>query len=149
MVMNTEETRAAQAGLTAVLGDLVSRARTTGGVVVFVSAPVPPGAPEQPESLFEVGEDLGLVSESADAFDGVDDLAAGLHDLAVDRIIIGGADVQESVRHTAMAGLACNFDVIVLADGTRQLGGAPVDWLADAEASGAMVKDVADIWLRM
>ncbi|MGW9825724.1 nicotinamidase-related amidase [Brevibacterium pityocampae] len=149
MVMNTEETRAEATGITDVIADLISRARATGGVVAFVSAPVAPGAPELPESVFEVGDDLGLVSESADAFDGVDDLAAGLHDLAVDRIIIGGVDVQEAIRHTAMAALACNFDVIVLADGTRDLSGTPVEWLSDAEESGAMIKDVADVWLRM
>ncbi|GAA4283563.1 hypothetical protein GCM10022261_10940 [Brevibacterium daeguense] len=150
MVMNTESARAQASGIEKVLGDIVARARTTGGVLVLLSAPVPPDAPEQPESVFgTTEEDLGLVSTAADAFEGVDELAPALHDLNIDRVIIGGVDVQSSVQQTAMAGLACNFDVVVLRDGTVDLAGGPVDWFPTAEAAGAMVKDVADVWLRM
>lgn len=150
MLLNTDAERAEATGLVDVLGGLVSRARTAGGVIVLMAAPVPHDAPPSPESVFGVGDDeLGLVSASADGFDGVDELAEGLHDLAVDRIIVGGVDVQESVLHTAMAALACNFDVIVLADATRDYTGAAVGWLDSAAESGAMVKATGDVWLRM
>ncbi|GAA2003839.1 isochorismatase family protein [Brevibacterium samyangense] len=151
LVMNTETSRPATAEVTEQLGDIVMRARTTGGVLVFVSAPVKDAGPEdQPESVFVVDEEeLGLVSPTSDAFDGIDDLAPGLHDLGVDRIVIGGVDAQWAVKDTAMAALALNFDVIVLRDATVTEQGPPVGWFTDAESHGCMVKDTKDTWLRM
>src|SRR5699024_4599869 len=51
--------------------------------------------PDEELSIFVPGEDdLVLRSDGPDIFEGVDDLAAGLHDMAVDRIIIAGADAS-------------------------------------------------------
>ena len=48
-----------------------------------------------------------------------------------------------------MAGLVCNFDVIVLSDSVIDAEGVPVTWMAAAEEAGAMVKRTEDTWLRM
>ncbi|WP_349826775.1 hypothetical protein [Brevibacterium litoralis] len=160
LVVNTEADRPAAAQVTEVLGDIVSRARMTGGVLIFLSAPVPDAGPEDTTtSVYEVGEDeLGIASAEADAFDGIDDLAPGLHDLGVDRIVLGGVDAipqggapggRGAVYQTAMAGLALNFDVIVLGDATVTEMGPPVQWGDEAEAEGVMVRPTRDVWLRM
>src|SRR5699024_3255523 len=77
-------------------------------------------------------------------------LAPGLHDMAVDRIVIAGADdALGAVYASAMAALVCNFDGSVLSDSTTDHDGEPVDWMDAAEEAGAMVKKTADTWLRM
>ena len=135
-----------------ILGDIVGRTRAVGGVLIFASTK---------DELDEVGdedlsifgpdeEDLVLRTGNPDVFEGIGDLAAGLHDMAVDRIVIAGADdAPGSVWASAMAGLVCNFDMIVLSDAVIDPEGNPVPWMGAAEEAGAMVKKTADTWLRM
>jgi hypothetical protein len=166
------------------LGDIVTRTRAVGGVLIFASTKADlADTPDGELSIFVPDEeDLVLRSESPDVFEGVDDLAAGLHDLSVDRIIIAGADATTgvpgagagqvttdpaaqaggdadanassagtpgAVYASAMAGLVCNFDVVVLSDSTTDPDGNLVAWGDAAADAGAMVKKTADTWLRM
>ncbi|SMX89986.1 Isochorismatase family protein [Brevibacterium iodinum ATCC 49514] len=138
------------------LGDIVTRTRAVGGVLIFASTKADlADTPDEELSIFVPDEeDLVLRSESPDVFEGVDDLAAGLHDLSVDRIIIAGADASSAgtpgaVYASAMAGLVCNFDVVVLSDSTTDPDGSLVAWDDAAADAGAMVKKTADTWLRM
>lgn len=94
-------------------------------------------------------DDLVLESQLADAFDGVDELAQGLHEMNVDRIIIGGADLRGALHETALAALACNFDLVVLADASVDDAGGQVEWLDEAAEVGAVVRPAAETWLRM
>ncbi|WP_209370288.1 isochorismatase family protein [Brevibacterium renqingii] len=134
------------------LGDIVTRTRAVGGVLIFASTKESLAeTPDEELSVFVPDEeDLVLRSEGPDVFDSISDLAPGLHDMAVDRIVIAGADAAPgAVYGSAMAALVCNFDVIVLSDSTTDLKGEPVDWMDSAEEAGAMVKKTADTWLRM
>lgn len=134
------------------LGGIVARTRAVGGVLIFASTNDEVAERDDEElSIFGPDEeDLVLRSETPDIFEGIDDLAAGLHDLAVDRIVVAGADDGPgSVWASAMAALVCNFDVIVLSDAVIDSDGRAVDWMAAAEEAGAMVKRTADTWLRM
>ncbi|MGJ5725054.1 hypothetical protein ACSBQT_11800 [Brevibacterium sp. H602] len=175
------------------LGDIVTRTRAVGGVLIFASTKADlADTPDGELSIFVPDEeDLVLRSKSPDVFEGVDDLAAGLHDLSVDRIIIAGADATAAVPGadattgvpgagagqvttdpaaqaggdadanassagtpgavyaSAMAGLVCNFDVVVLSDSTTDPDGNLVAWGDVAADAGAMVKKTADTWLRM
>lgn len=166
------------------LGDIVTRTRAVGGVLIFASTKADlADTPDEELSIFVPDEeDLVLRSESPDVFEGVDDLAAGLHDLSVDRIIIAGADASTvepgtgagevttepaaqaegdadagtssagtpgAVYASAMAGLVCNFDVVVLFDSTTDPDGNLVAWGDAAADAGVMVKKTADTWLRM
>ena len=134
------------------LGDIVTRTRAVGGVLIFASTKESlADTPDEELSVFVPDEeDLVLRSDNPDIFEGINDLAPGLHDMAVDRIVIAGADdAPGAVYASAMAALVCNFDVIVLSDSTTDLDGEPVDWMDAAEEAGAMVKKTADTWLRM
>lgn len=138
------------------LGDIVTRTRAVGGVLIFASTKADlADTPDEELSIFVPDEeDLVLRSDSPDVFEGVDDLAAGLHDLSVDRVIIAGADASSAgtpgaVYASAMAGLVCNFDVVVLSDSTTDPDGNLVAWGDAAADAGAMVKKTADTWLRM
>ena len=160
------------------LGDIVTRTRAVGGVLIFASTKESLAeTPDEELSIFVPGEDdLVLRSDGPDVFEGVDDLAAGLHDMAVDRIIIAGADAggvaagaradgaesaaddsgadasgaaPGAVQASAMAALVCNFDVVVLSDSTTDPQGELVTWADAAVHAGAMVKKTADTWLRM
>ncbi|MGC2939631.1 MULTISPECIES: hypothetical protein [unclassified Brevibacterium] len=147
------------------LGDIVTRTRAVGGVLIFVSTKDElVDTPDEELSIFVPDEeDLVLRSEIPDVFEGIDDLAAGLHDLSVDRVIIAGADATTAaaddsapsvgapgaVYASAMAALVCNFDVIILADSTTDPDGELVTWGDVAANAGAMVKKTADTWLRM
>ncbi|MGO2859648.1 MAG: hypothetical protein ACTIC1_00725 [Brevibacterium sp.] len=135
-----------------ILGDIVTRTRAVGGVLIFVSTKEDLAETEDEElSIFVPDEeDLVLRSDNPDIFEGVGDLAAGLHDMAVDRIVFAGADdAPGAVYASAMAAIVCNFDVIVLSDSVTDPEGEPVDWMDAAEDAGAMVKKTADTWLRM
>lgn len=145
------------------LYDIVKRTRAVGGVLIFAStrAEVADRADAELSIYGPDEDDLVIRSDVPDVFEGVDDLAAGLHDLAVDRLVIAGADAGPgAVWSTAMAGLVCNFDVIVLSDAVLGIEADPeagpgdgaaagVDWFPAAEDAGAMVKRTADTWLRM
>ncbi|MCF2586623.1 hypothetical protein [Brevibacterium sp. UCMA 11752] len=112
-----------------ILVDIVGRTRTVGGVLIFASTK---------DELFDVAdeelsifvpdeEDLVLRSEKPDVFDGIRDLAPGLHDMGIDRIVIAGGDVSTVASFDAVdtADVDVDDDADVADD-----AGAPVD--ADA-----------------
>lgn len=116
-----------------ILVDIVGRTRTVGGVLIFASTK---------DELFDVAdeelsifvpdeEDLVLRSEKPDVFDGIRDLAPGLHDMGIDRIVIAGGDVStvESFDAVDTADIADDADVADDANVPVDAG-APVD--ADA-----------------
>lgn len=90
-------------------------------------------------------DELVLVSAVPDAFEGVDDLAEGLDDLGVDRIIIAGSNARGALLESAAAALAIGFELTVVRDGI----GEPGEWVEELEAAGAVVKSGADVWLKM
>lgn len=79
-----------------ILVDIVGRTRTVGGVLIFASTKDELVDIDDEElSIFVPDEeDLVLRSEKSDVFDGIRDLAPGLHDMGVDRIVIAGGDVR-------------------------------------------------------
>lgn len=79
-----------------ILVDIVGRTRTVGGVLIFASTKDDLVDIDDEElSIFVPDEeDLVLRSEKSDVFDGIRDLAPGLHDMGVDRIVIAGGDVK-------------------------------------------------------
>lgn len=80
-------------------------------------------------------EDLVLRSGSPDIFEGVDDLAAGLHDLSVDRIIIAGADA--TVGEAGTGGDGATAADGVTAGPASQKGGATADQVEGATDGSA------------
>lgn len=109
-------------------------------------------------------DELVLVSDVPDVFEGIDDLAEGLDDLGVDRIIVAGSNARDALTQSSFAALAIGFELIVVADGVadRSSEGAAASarpsetasrdssaWITDAEAAGAVVKNGADVWLKM
>ncbi|MGC3020557.1 hypothetical protein [Brevibacterium sp. FAM 24630] len=127
------------------LGDIVTRTRAVGGVLIFASTKEGlADTPDEELSIFVPDEeDLVLRSNGPDVFEGVDDLAAGLHDMAVDRIIIAGADdtaeapsasaTAEAPSASATADALANADTDADADAP-----ADADADADADAPGAV-----------
>lgn len=81
-----------------ILVDIVGRTRTVGGVLIFASTKDELVDIDDEElSIFVPDEeDLVLRSEKSDVFDGIRDLAPGLHDMGVDRIVIAGGDVRRT-----------------------------------------------------
>lgn len=116
-------------------------------------------------------DELVLVSAVPDAFEGIDDLAEGLDDLGVDRIIVAGANARDALKQSSFAALAIGFELIVVVDGVSDgipegphpASGATVGvhgsssgdspnrsaWISDLETVGAVVKNGADVWLKM
>ena len=155
--------------------DLVDRARGVGGVIVHVAdravddgadgegsddaedtgvADDGDGADEaedddvQPQIDSVVGttaDELVLVSAVPDAFEGVEDLAEGLDDLGVDRIIVAGSNARGALLDSSAAALVIGFELTVVADGIVGAG----EWVAELEAAGAVVKNGTDVWLKM
>lgn len=78
-----------------ILVDIVGRTRAVGGVLIFASTKDELVDIDDEElSIFVPDEeDLVLRSEKSDVFDGIRDLAPGLHDMGVDRIVIAGGDI--------------------------------------------------------
>ena len=78
-----------------ILVDIVGRTRAVGGVLIFASTKDELVDIDDEElSIFVPDEeDLVLRSESPDVFEGISDLAPGLHDMAIDRIVIAGGDI--------------------------------------------------------
>jgi len=155
------------------LVDLIARARGVGGVIVHVAEQVAQDSTDaeaaetaetaddetapQPQIDSVVGtreDELVLVSSVPDAFEGVEDLAEGLDDLGVDRIILAGSNGRGALEQSGYAALAIGFELVVVRDGlgegTAELAAASgADWPAQLEAAGAVLKDGADVWLKM
>ena len=90
-------------------------------------------------------DELVLVSEVPDAFEGIEDLAEGLDDLGVDRIIVAGSNARGALLDSSAAALVIGFELTVVADGIVGAG----EWVAELEAAGAVVKNGTDVWLKM
>ncbi len=119
---------------------------------VSTTEPAPHDRANPPDSAGAVApepDDLVLTSAVADAFDDVEDLAEGLGDLQVDRLVMAGVDAAGALRETAMAGLALGFDVLLVSDACRDEQGRPVDWMSDAQEVGAIARPAVESWLRM
>lgn len=118
-------------------------------------------APPRIDSVVGTREDeLVLVSAVPDAFEGVEDLAEGLDDLGVDRIILAGSNVRGGLEQSGYAALAIGFELVLVRDGlgegTADREGAAdpaaasgADWPAQLEAAGAVLTAGADVWLKM
>ena len=114
-------------------------------------------AAAQPQIDSVVGtreDELVLVSSVPDAFEGVDDLAEGLDDLGVDRIILAGSNGRGALEQSGYAALAIGFELVLVRDGLGEGTADPeaasgADWPAQLEAAGAVLKDGADVWLKM
>src|SRR5690625_7054253 len=80
------------------LGDIVTRTRAVGGVLIFASTQENlADTPDDELSVFVPDEeDLVLRSDNPDIFEGINDLDPGLHDITVDGIVIAGADDAHS-----------------------------------------------------
>lgn len=162
--------------------DLVARVRGAGGVIVHVAqaaqddtqaaqddtqvAPHDTAAEAAAESDVAVAppridsvvgtrdDELVLVSAVPDAFEGVEDLAEGLDDLGVDRIILAGSNVRGGLEQSGYAALAIGFELVVVRDGLGEGAADPAavsaaDWPAQLEAAGAVLSDGAAVWLKM
>lgn len=141
---------------------LLDKARMADGVIAYITAPAAESAFEDPvEGAEPVGiapsaDDLILASPTADAFESFDDLALGLQDMGIERLIVAGADAgpdpegRGAVWATAVAALAHQFGVVFV-DGAVVIpdtGDRPA-WIHDACELGAVEKPAQDIWLKM
>ena len=101
--------------------------------------------PQIDSVLGTMDDELVLVSAAPDVFEGVEDLADGLDDLGVDRIIVAGSNGRGAVLESAAAALAIGFELTVVLDGLVESG----EWVTELAAAGAVVKNGADVWLKM
>lgn len=118
-------------------------------------------APPRIDSVVGTREDeLVLVSAVPDAFEGVEDLAEGLDDLGVDRIILAGSNVRGGLEQSGYAALAIGFELVLVRDGLGEgaadregaadpAAASGADWPAQLEAAGAVLTAGADVWLKM
>ncbi|WP_231443536.1 hypothetical protein [Brevibacterium zhoupengii] len=122
-----------------ILVDIVGRTRTVGGVLIFASTKDELVDIDDEElSIFVPDEeDLVLRSEKPDVFDGIRDLAPGLHDMGVDRIVIAGGDVTTvaTLEDADTSDEADGADGADAADGTDSVGEADS---ADDNAGGEL-----------
>lgn len=149
LFLNTDSPHVPAANLRTVL----QRARRAQGVVVFGFAPTAE-APEEsrdesPTDLVPDAEDLVLEASVPDIFEGVDELAQGLDDLKVDRLVIGGVDTEGALDATVTAAVTLGFDVVLIGDAAVDASGQPVAWMDEVAYLGVVVKPAADTWLRM
>lgn len=158
MLINTHESAVPTEPLIQLLG----KARMADGVIAYVTAPAEESAFAEPvEGAAPVAaeptaDDLILASLTPDAFESYDDLALGLQDMGIERLIVAGADSapdQEgrgAVWATAAAALAHQFSVVFVESAVvlPSTGDRPA-WMHDAFQLGAVEKPAEDIWLKM
>ncbi|OFL68527.1 MULTISPECIES: hypothetical protein [unclassified Brevibacterium] len=158
MLINTHESAVPVTPLI----QLLDKARMADGVIAYVTAPAEQSAFAEPiegadpVAAAPTADDLILASPTLDAFESYDDLALGLQDMGIERLIVAGADSEPdaegrgAVWATAAAALAHQFSVVfaetavVLPD----TGDRPA-WMHDALQLGAVEKPAEDIWLKM
>ncbi|OFT24784.1 hypothetical protein HMPREF3172_10080 [Brevibacterium sp. HMSC08F02] len=173
MLINTHESAVPTEPLIQLLG----KARMADGVIAYVTAPAEESAFAEPvegaapaeESAFAepvegaapvaaepTADDLILASPTPDAYESYDDLALGLQDMGIERLIVAGADSapdaegRGAVWATAAAALAHQFSVVFVESAVvlPSTGDRPA-WMHDAFQLGAVEKPAEDIWLKM
>lgn len=158
MLINTHESAVPTEPLIQLLG----KARMADGVIAYVTAPAEESAFAEPvEGAAPVAaeptaDDLILASLTPDAFESYDDLALGLQDMGIERLIVAGADSapdaegRGAVWATAAAALAHQFSVVFVESAVvlPSTGDRPA-WMHDAFQLGAVEKPAEDIWLKM
>lgn len=158
MLINTHESAVPTEPLIQLLG----KARMADGVIAYVTAPAEESAFAEPvEGAAPVAaeptaDDLILASLTPDAFEAYDDLALGLQDMGIERLIVAGADSapdaegRGAVWATAAAALAHQFSVVFVESAVvlPSTGDRPA-WMHDAFQLGAVEKPAEDIWLKM
>ena len=158
MLINTHESAVPTEPLIQLLG----KARMADGVIAYVTAPAEESAFAEPvEGAAPVAaeptaDDLILASPTPDAFESYDDLALGLQDMGIERLIVAGADSapdaegRGAVWATAAAALAHQFSVVFVEAAVvlPSTGDRPA-WMHDAFQLGAVEKPAEDIWLKM
>lgn len=158
MLINTHESAVPTEPLIQLLG----KARMADGVIAYVTAPAEESAFAEPvEGAAPVAaeptaDDLILASPTPDAFESYDDLALGLQDMGIERLIVAGADSapdaegRGAVWATAAAALAHQFSVVFVESAVvlPSTGDHPA-WMHDALQLGAIEKSAEDIWLKM
>ena len=158
MLINTHESAVPTEPLIQLLG----KARMADGVIAYVTAPAEESAFAEPvEGAAPVAaeptaDDLILASPTPDAFESYDDLALGLQDMGIERLIVAGADSapdaegRGAVWATAAAALAHQFSVVFVESAVvlPSTGDRPA-WMHDAFQLGAVGKPAEDIWLKM
>ncbi len=158
MLINTHESAVPTEPLIQLLG----KARMADGVIAYVTAPAEESAfaaPVEgaaPVAAEPTADDLILASPTPDAFEAYDDLALGLQDMGIERLIVAGADSapdaegRGAVWATAAAALAHQFSVVFVESAVvlPSTGDRPA-WMHDAFQLGAVEKPAEDIWLKM
>lgn len=158
MLINTHESAVPTEPLIQLLG----KARMADGVIAYVTAPAEESAFAEPvEGAAPVAaeptaDDLILASLTPDAFEAYDDLALGLQDMGIERLIVAGADSapdaegRGAVWATAAAALAHQFSVVFVESAVvlPSTGDRPA-WMHDSFQLGAVEKPAEDIWLKM
>lgn len=158
MLINTHESAVPTEPLIQLLG----KARMADGVIAYVTAPAEESAcaaPVEgaaPVAAEPTADDLILASLTPDAFEAYDDLALGLQDMGIERLIVAGADSapdaegRGAVWATAAAALAHQFSVVFVESAVvlPSTGDRPA-WMHDAFQLGAVEKPAEDIWLKM
>lgn len=158
MLINTHESAVPTEPLIQLLG----KARMADGVIAYVTAPAEESAFAEPvEGAAPVAaeptaDDLILASPTPDAYESYDDLALGLQDMGIERLIVAGADSapdaegRGAVWATAAAALAHQFSVVFVESAVvlPSTGDRPA-WMHDAFQLGAVEKPAEDIWLKM
>ena len=158
MLINTHESAVPTEPLIQLLG----KARMADGVIAYVTAPAEESAFAEPvEGAAPVAaeptaDDLILASLTPDAFEAYDDLALGLQDMGIERLIVAGADSapdaegRVAVWATAAAALAHQFSVVFVESAVvlPSTGDRPA-WMHDAFQLSAVEKPAEDIWLKM
>ena len=158
MLINTHESAVPTEPLIQLLG----KARMADGVIAYATAPAEESAFAEPvEGAAPVAaeptaDDLILASPTPDAFESYDDLALGLQDMGIERLIVAGADSapdaegRGAVWATAAAALAHQFSVVFVESAVvlPSTGDRPA-WMHDAFQLGAVEKPAEDIWLKM
>lgn len=158
MLINTHESAVPTEPLIQLLG----KARMADGVIAYVTAPAEESAFAEPvEGAAPVAaeptaDELILASLTPDAFEAYDDLALGLQDMGIERLIVAGADSapdaegRGAVWATAAAALAHQFSVVFVESAVvlPSTGDRPA-WMHDAFQLGAVEKPAEDIWLKM
>lgn len=113
---------------------LATRVRTMGGVLAQVLDAEGEGLPGSEDDL--------VVTAADDVFDEVPDLADGLADMGIDRVVLLGTSPEFLVT-TATGALAHQFDVTAVTDVLD--GEVP----AVLDEYGIVQRELGDLWLRM